>query len=59
MPAIKLTIVTNGNRLLAHDPPHAVVVSTGIETPWPAILDALADAGEETACYEKAFRLDW
>jgi glyoxylase-like metal-dependent hydrolase (beta-lactamase superfamily II) len=58
MPAYKLTVVTTGNRVLAMDPPHAVVISTGLETPWPAILEALAEAGEETACYQKAFRLD-
>jgi hypothetical protein len=58
MPAYKLTVVTTGARMLAHDPPHAVVISTGIDTPWSAIMNALAEAGEETACYEKAFRLD-
>jgi glyoxylase-like metal-dependent hydrolase (beta-lactamase superfamily II) len=58
MPAYKLTVVPTGNGVLAMDPPHAVVVSTGMETPLPAILDALAEAGEETACFQKAFHLD-
>lgn len=58
MPAIKLTIVTTGNRVLAKDPPHAVVISTGVERLWRVILDRLRQAGEETACYEKAFHVD-
>lgn len=58
MPAFKLTVLTTGSRLLAHDPPHAVVISTGVKSLWRVILDHLRQAGEETACYEKAFHLD-